>query len=51
MARKPRKDSAKADSKNNKTKKAAQTNGEFERDPKGRVGQYTAAGSPALTKK
>jgi len=30
---------------------AAQTKGQFERDPKGRTGQFSAAGDPALTKK
>lgn len=32
-------------------KMEAQTRGQNERDPKGRKGQYTAAGDSALTKK
>jgi len=32
-------------------KAAGQTRGQSERDPKGRIGQYTAAGNSALTKK
>lgn len=32
-------------------KLVAQTRGQFERDPKGRKGQYTGAGESALTKK
>ena len=33
------------------TKQEAQTRGQFERDPKRRVGQYSAAGDPPLTKR
>jgi hypothetical protein len=32
-------------------KSEGQTRGQFERDPKGRKGQYTDAGGSALTKK
>jgi len=36
---------------NSAKKNAGQTRGQFERDPKGRRGQYTAAGDSAITKK
>ena len=32
-------------------KSSAQTEGQFGRDPKGRTGQFTAAGDPPLMKK
>jgi len=33
------------------TKQEAQTRGQFERDPKRRVGQFSATGDPPLTKR
>jgi hypothetical protein len=52
MAKKSRKLSVNLGKAGGKGKKQeAQTGGQFERDPKGRKGQYTAAGDSALTKK
>jgi len=52
MAKKPRKHQA-LTSKAGAAGKSAkdQTHRPFEHDPKGRIGQYTATGSSALTKK
>jgi hypothetical protein len=49
MAKKTRKEQVNADRKTAPTK--AQTRGQNERDPKGRNGQYTAAGDAPLMKK
>ena len=53
MAKKPHKDQMRADSKSTHLGKNAtsQTRGQFERDPKGRKGQYGGAGDSPLIKK
>ena len=52
MAKKPRKGISNAKTNaQGPGKKGGQTKGQFEHDPKGRIGQYTAAGNAALTKK